>query len=524
MSPKPSTRRRSAIPVPVEAPTSPKTSTRRRSTLSSSSRNDADDQDEVSSVQEEADTVKTVSRRRSVRKSFADGAEEGPLSSRSSKLTSIEEDSKPIPIDESKPVTRRTRASMASVKTSFELEPDMPITRRTRRSSISSVSSITSSIVASPKRQTRSRKNLSPVPSPTFSEVSTMSEVPETSPATIKESSPMTMKTGNSLGTPRQLKLSIEPLKTKESPRNDSPTQALGLESDKSRRRSHERLSLKSPLKFVESAMEDAEKTNAENLQHEETSSPAESADVERRQSLRRSQGRQSLKSPLQFMESAMEDAQNPSPVVEKASNDEEVVEVGFNKSRSSFGRLSLSNKSSRQSLSSNKSVTEDNDDSPRKSRESTGRLSRKSSPFKFDISDKLSPNKSPLAISSSENIASGSHETSQDMSNGKAPCEDNELNSSRKSVGKPQELLSEKVSLEDSSATETSTEQVFDVEDSSSDPSLVVDVNEKVLVPWNKGTPGKHQSPIGSPNVNNSETKGRFSLSLSKTPASTLR
>lgn len=555
---------------------SPKPATRRRSTVASASKNDTSSQDDAS-VQEEPDTVRTLSKRRSVRKSFADVPEDGAISNPPSKLTSIEEDSQTIPIEESKPVTRRTRASMASLRTPFEPEPELclPTTRRTRRSSLSSVSS---SIVASPKRQTRSRKNLSPVASPTVSEVSTVSEVPETSPASksspSKDKSPMTSKSPKLLGSPRQLEL------------NDS-------DSAKTKRQS-----------FV-----------SDNVQGEESGSP----ELERSLSRRRSSGRQSLKS-LNFVESAMEDPEKSNPDDEKPSNDNEGnSEIELDKSKGSIGRWSLSSnkpsrlslsssKSSRLSLSSNKSspsplspallqkfessphvtmngsqrssigrlslsskkaspevhlsefegVTNSETSSPRvmitklrkeegdhtdypkqisthSQRESTGRITRKSSPFNFEVSTRLSPNKSQVETLVSEDIASSSHETSEEVAS--VPFEQKELNNSRRSsikkisMGKSpsskfQEL--ENITNEDSSTTDkASTEQeVFDVEDSSTDPGsveLVLDKSNSVCRPMSssKAGAGYHQTPDGSPKLSTFEAKSRFSLSSNKsTPA----
>ncbi|XP_034251289.1 protein split ends-like [Thrips palmi] len=571
-----------AAEAPLPMSPKPTVSTRRRSAVAA--RSDAAHQDEAPASQEEPDTGKALPRRRSVRKSFADGNDEGPLSSRSSKLSSIDEDSKanskeeskPTAMSESRPVTRRTRASMASA---LEPEPEicLPTTRRTRRSSISSVSSITSSVVASPR--TRSRKNLSPVPSPTFSEVSTMSEVPETSPASktspSKDSSPLVDKSEKKLGTPRQL-------------------QFHNSDSAKTKRSS-----------FIVS----------EHIEGEDTSSKTDG--VESCQPARRSQGRLSSKSPLKFVETPMDDSVKSNHDVEKKSNDEGNVEVEFNKARSSVGRLSLSaNKSSRLSLSSNKStpnksspsliekfdsspnlslsgsrrsskrlslssnkaspaenlksdlhltesedkvnsesrspavfmynrsnVTEENAGSPRLTwngslRESAGRLSSKSSPFKFDVSDGVSPKKSQPETASSENVQS--YEASQDVtSNSSVLPEKSELDNSTRSstrkisVGKSpllglQELRSENSSSPDSSVTKGSTDQqIFDVEDSSTDPSLVEVVVEKrnslgrLSLSSKQATPSKLQSPAGPSKVSDIETKGRFSLSSNKsTPA----
>lgn len=290
--------------APLEAPMSPLPSvtTRRRSVRVSESLNDAASQDDVASVQDEAEPVKPIARsRRSTRRSFAETIDEEPVATRGTKLTSIEEDSKPV--------TRRTRASLKP-QADTDQELNLPTTRRTRRSSVSSVNSVsTIASNVSPKgRRTRSQKNLSPVPSPSFSEASALSEIPEVSPSakksplpakedgsssnnitpvsavspakpspmksatplescSVKGISPMSKRDRTSLSAPRQLQLEESGAPKRASLNNaiseiDQTSQGNGFVitsedvADLKSRRS--RRSSLTPSKFVESPLEDS--------------------------------------------------------------------------------------------------------------------------------------------------------------------------------------------------------------------------------------------------------------------------
>ncbi|KAK3921694.1 hypothetical protein KUF71_010879 [Frankliniella fusca] len=304
------------------------TVSRRKSVRVSESFSDVASQDDVSSIQDETENSKPAQRpRRSTRRSFAD-TDSAPLTQRST-LSRIVEDSKPV--------TRRTRASKKPVEET-DVELTLPPIRRTRQSSVSSVTSVSTiaSNAPSPQRRTRaSRRNLSPVPSPTFSEASAISEVPEVSPNLKKRDSPVVI-----------LNRSAKSLTPSSS--NVSPAVQSSVETPDSQSR---RVSLrdKSPMKTSESSFTTPRQLNLNDTGCSKNRSSLTNDEVEvinisdsdSGQKPRRSQGRLSLtrrttpQKSGQFVESPMEE-----PAQETTSIDQEsdAPSFGCKPSRISIG------------------------------------------------------------------------------------------------------------------------------------------------------------------------------------------
>lgn len=342
--------------APVEPPMSPKPAVnRRRSARVSESISDVASQDDVSSIQDEAETGKPIQRaRRSTRRSFADTTETA-LSQRST-LSSIEEDTKPV--------TRRTRASLKPVEET-DSELVLPPTRRTRRSSISSVTSVSTiaSNAQSPQRRTRaSRRNLSPVPSPTFSEASVISELPEGSPNIKKTNSPAASDLNTSSKSIPPLSSNVSPAMPLSGKTPNSAEVKRSSSKDKSPMVKLSDISFTTPRQLNLDDSGSASKKRASLTNEEiEIIDVNEESDNSSIQKSRRSQGRLSLTSrkstpskPAQFIESPLQKPSDEIMTVDLDSQSQSVdgkplrVSVGSQNAnterpRRNSGRLSLS-------------------------------------------------------------------------------------------------------------------------------------------------------------------------------------